>query len=154
MRDEDRTMTNRTPADRHQTLRLFRRTRGRFSRAGCLHEYRRRSRDGKCSNDYRLRHPIANQEADPLRSSFSSVMPVAACPRHSAPTSWDWHRHGSAKDRRDCGRRAGRHAERTGCGGLIPGSPGAACGGRRALRAELRCVATIPTTPERSRPLG
>jgi pilus assembly protein CpaD len=62
MRDEERTMTSRTP-DRHRTLRLLGALAGLSVVLGaCTH-----TDDGLTASvpdDYRLRHPIAIQEAD------------------------------------------------------------------------------------------
>jgi pilus assembly protein CpaD len=62
MRDEERTMTSRTP-DRHRTLRLLSALAGLSVVLGaCTH-----TDDGLTASvpdDYRLRHPIAIQEAD------------------------------------------------------------------------------------------
>jgi len=63
MRDEDRTMTSRTPVDRHRTLRLLSTLAGlSVVLAACTH-----TDDvvtASVPDDYRLRHPIAVQEAD------------------------------------------------------------------------------------------
>jgi pilus assembly protein CpaD len=63
MRDEERTMTSRTPVDRHRTLRLLSALAGLSVVLGaCTH-----TDDGLTASvpdDYRLRHPIAIQEAD------------------------------------------------------------------------------------------
>src|ERR1700692_4507432 len=62
MRDEERTMTKR-PVDRHRTLRLLSALAGLSAVLGaCTH-----ADDGLTASvpdDYRLRHPIAIQEAD------------------------------------------------------------------------------------------
>src|SRR6266581_7433183 len=63
MRDEDRTMTSRIPADRHRTLRLLGALAGASVALGAC------TNTGEVvtasvPNDYRLRHPIAIQEAD------------------------------------------------------------------------------------------
>jgi pilus assembly protein CpaD len=63
MRDEERTMTSRTPVDRRRTLRLLSALAGLSVVLGaCTH-----TDDGLTASvpdDYRLRHPIAIQEAD------------------------------------------------------------------------------------------
>src|SRR5882672_4472891 len=64
MRDEDRTMTNRTPADRHQTLRLFGALAVVSAALGACTNTGGEVVTASVPNDYRLRHPIANQEAD------------------------------------------------------------------------------------------
>src|SRR5258706_15263451 len=63
MRDEDRTMTYRTPADRYRTLRLLGALVGLSAALGAC------TTSGEVvtasvPDDYRLRHPIAIQEAD------------------------------------------------------------------------------------------
>src|SRR5882672_4435340 len=63
MRDEDRTMTNRTPVDRHRSLRLL----SAFvvlsvALGACTHTDEVVT--ASFPNDYRQRHPIAIQEAD------------------------------------------------------------------------------------------
>src|SRR5258708_39354319 len=63
MRDEDRTMTNRTPVDRHRSLRLL----SAFvvlsvALGACTHTDEVVT--ASVPNDYRQRHPIAIQEAD------------------------------------------------------------------------------------------
>src|SRR6266851_875775 len=63
MRDEDRTMTTRTPADRHRTLRRLGALAGVSVALGAC------TNTGEVvtasvPNDYRQRHPIAIQEAD------------------------------------------------------------------------------------------
>jgi pilus assembly protein CpaD len=63
MRDEDRTMTNRTPVDRHRTLRLLGALAGLSVALGaCTHTDDVLT--ASVPDDYRLRHPIAIQEAD------------------------------------------------------------------------------------------
>src|SRR5258707_725348 len=64
MRDEDRTMTNRTPADRHQTLRLFGALAVVSAALGACTYTGVEVVTASVPNDYRLRHPIAIQEAD------------------------------------------------------------------------------------------
>src|SRR3977135_3290395 len=63
MRDEDRTMTYRTPADRYRTLQLLGALVGLSAALGAC------TTSGEVvtasvPDDYRLRHPIAVQEAD------------------------------------------------------------------------------------------
>src|ERR1700675_4476059 len=63
MRDEDRTMTNRTPVDRDRTLRLLGALAGLSVALGaCTHTDDVLT--ASVPDDYRLRHPIAIQEAD------------------------------------------------------------------------------------------
>src|ERR1700675_65268 len=63
MRDEDRTMTNRTPVDRDRTLRLLGALAGLSVALGaCTHTDNEIT--ASVPDDYRLRHPIAIQEAD------------------------------------------------------------------------------------------
>src|SRR5882672_3056978 len=64
MRDEDRTMTNRTPADRHRTLRLFGALAVVSAALGACTNTGGEVVTASVPNDYRLRHPIAIQEAD------------------------------------------------------------------------------------------
>src|SRR6266481_9890305 len=64
MRDEDRTMTNRTPADRHQTLRLFGALAVVSAALGACTNTGGEVVTASVPNDYRLRHPIAIQEAN------------------------------------------------------------------------------------------
>src|SRR6267143_432118 len=64
MRDEDRTMTNRTPADRHQTLRLFGALAVVSAALGACTNTGGEVVTASVPNDYRQRHPIAIQEAD------------------------------------------------------------------------------------------
>src|SRR6266852_4111974 len=64
MRDEDRTMTNRTPADRHRTLRLFGALAVVSAALGACTNTGGEVVTASVPNDYRLRHPTAIQEAD------------------------------------------------------------------------------------------
>src|SRR6267142_2710652 len=64
MRDEDRTMTNRTPADRHQTLRLFGALAVVSAALGACTNTGGEVVTASVPDDYRQRHPIAIQEAD------------------------------------------------------------------------------------------
>jgi pilus assembly protein CpaD len=64
MRDEDRTMTNRTPVDRHQSLRLSSVFVGLSVALGACTGTTGEVVTASVPNDYRLRHPIAIQEAD------------------------------------------------------------------------------------------
>src|SRR6202790_4549309 len=64
MRDEDRTMTNRTPADRHRTLRLLGALAGLSVVLGACTNTGGEVVTASVPNDYRQRHPIAIQEAD------------------------------------------------------------------------------------------
>jgi pilus assembly protein CpaD len=64
MRDEDRTMTNRTPADRHRTLRLLGALAVVSAALGACTNTGGEVVTASVSNDYRQRHPIAIQEAD------------------------------------------------------------------------------------------
>src|SRR6266481_9242882 len=64
MRDEDRTMTNRTPADRHQTLRLFGALAVVSAALGACTNTGGEVVTASVPNDYRLRHPIAIQETE------------------------------------------------------------------------------------------
>src|SRR6266702_7074435 len=152
MRDEDRTMTSRTPADRHRTLRLLGALAGVSVALGAC------TNTGevvtaRVPNDYRLRHPIAIQEAD-----RSAVIFVG-------------HARGglSASQRADVIGLAQTWL-REGTGAIVADVPvdtpnaRAAADSLREVQAllaaagvpprELRCVATIRTTPERSRPSG
>jgi pilus assembly protein CpaD len=64
MRDEDRTMTNRTPVDRHRTLSLLSALVGlSVALSACTNTAGEVVTAG-VPDDYRLRHPIAIQEAD------------------------------------------------------------------------------------------
>jgi pilus assembly protein CpaD len=64
MRDEDRTMTYRTPVDRHRTLRLLGALAGLSVALGACVNTGGDVVTASVPNDYRLRHPIAIQEAD------------------------------------------------------------------------------------------
>jgi pilus assembly protein CpaD len=64
MRDEDRTMTNRTPVDRHRSLRLLSALVGLSVALGACTNTTGEAVTASVPNDYRLRHPIAIQEAD------------------------------------------------------------------------------------------
>src|ERR1700694_741895 len=64
MRDEDRTMTNRTPVDRHRSLRLLSAFVGLSVALGACTNTTGEVVTASAPNDYRLRHPIAIQEAD------------------------------------------------------------------------------------------
>src|SRR4030088_3701489 len=64
MRDEDRTMTNRTPVDRHRSLRLLSAFVGLSVALGACTNTTGEVVTASVPNDYRLRHPIAIQEAD------------------------------------------------------------------------------------------
>jgi pilus assembly protein CpaD len=64
MRGEDRTMTNRTPADRHRTLRLLGALAGLSVALGACTYTSEEVVTASVPDDYRLRHPIAIQEAD------------------------------------------------------------------------------------------
>jgi pilus assembly protein CpaD len=64
MRDEDRTMTYRTPVDRHRTLRLLGALAGLSVALGACVNTGEEVVTASVPNDYRLRHPIAIQEAD------------------------------------------------------------------------------------------
>jgi pilus assembly protein CpaD len=64
MRDEDRTMTNRTPADRHRTLRLLGALAVVSVALGACTNTGGEVVTASVPNDYHLRHPIAIQEAD------------------------------------------------------------------------------------------
>jgi pilus assembly protein CpaD len=64
MRDEDATMTNRTPIDRHRILRLLGALAGLSVVLGACTNSSGEVVTASVPNDYRLRHPIAIQEAD------------------------------------------------------------------------------------------
>jgi pilus assembly protein CpaD len=64
MRDEDRTMTNRTPVDRHRTLRLLSALAGISIALGACTFTDGEVVTASVPDDYRLRHPIAIHEAD------------------------------------------------------------------------------------------
>jgi pilus assembly protein CpaD len=63
MRDEDSTMTNRIPVDRYRTLRLLSAVAGLSVALGACNTSGEVV-TASVPNDYRLRHPIAVQEAD------------------------------------------------------------------------------------------
>ena len=64
MRDEETTMTNRTPADRHRTLRLLSALAGLSAALGACTNTTGDVVTASVPVDYRLRHPIAIQEAN------------------------------------------------------------------------------------------
>src|SRR3979490_2278404 len=64
MRDEDRTMTNRTPVDRYRTPRLLSALAGLSVALGACNSTSGEVVTASVPNDYRQRHPIAIQEAD------------------------------------------------------------------------------------------
>src|SRR3954468_25058037 len=64
MRDEDRTMTSRAPIDCLQTLRLLCALIGLSAVLGACTSTGGEVVTASVPNDYRLRHPIAIQEAD------------------------------------------------------------------------------------------
>src|SRR3981189_1603763 len=64
MGDEDRAMTNRTPVDRHRSLRLLSAFVGLSVALGACTSTTGEVVTASVPNDYRLRHPIAIQEAD------------------------------------------------------------------------------------------
>jgi pilus assembly protein CpaD len=64
MGDEDRTMTNRTPVDRHRSLRLLSALVGLSVALGACTNTTGEVVTASVPNDYRQRHPIAIQEAD------------------------------------------------------------------------------------------
>src|SRR5450432_2774268 len=64
IRDEDSTMTNRTPADRYRTLRLLGALLGLSAALGACAKSGGEVVTASVPDDYRLRHPIAIQEAD------------------------------------------------------------------------------------------
>src|SRR6202165_4567573 len=64
MRDEDRTMTNRTTADRHRTVRRLGALAGLSVVLGACTNTGGEVVTASVPNDYRQRHPIAIQEAD------------------------------------------------------------------------------------------
>src|ERR1700732_2384174 len=64
MRDEDRTMTSMTPADRHRTLRNLGALVGLSVALGACNYTGGELVTASVPEDYRLRHPIAVQEAD------------------------------------------------------------------------------------------
>jgi pilus assembly protein CpaD len=63
MRDEDRTMTNRTPVDRRRTLRLLGALAGLSVALGACTNTSGEVVSASVPDDYRLRHPIAIEEA-------------------------------------------------------------------------------------------
>jgi pilus assembly protein CpaD len=63
MRDEDRTMTNRTPVDRYKALRLLGALAGLSVVLGACNTTTENV-TASVPDDYRLRHPIAVEEAD------------------------------------------------------------------------------------------
>jgi pilus assembly protein CpaD len=64
MRDEDGTMTNRTPVNRHRPLRLLGVLVGLSAALGACTYTGEEVVTASVPNDYRLRHPIAVQEAN------------------------------------------------------------------------------------------
>ena len=64
MRDEDRTMTNRTPVDRHRTLSLLSALVGLSAVLSACTNTGGEGVTASVPGDYRLRHPIAINEAD------------------------------------------------------------------------------------------
>jgi pilus assembly protein CpaD len=64
MRDEDRTMANSIPVDRHRALRLFGALAGLSVALGACTYSSGEVVTASVPDDYRLRHPIAIQEAD------------------------------------------------------------------------------------------
>jgi pilus assembly protein CpaD len=64
MRDEDKTMTNRTSVDRHRSLRLLGALAGLSAALGACTFTGEEVVTASVPNDYRLRHPIAVQEAN------------------------------------------------------------------------------------------
>jgi pilus assembly protein CpaD len=64
MRDEDRTMTNRIPVDRHRTLRLLGALAGLSVVLGACTYTGAEVVTASVPDDYRLRHPIAIEEAN------------------------------------------------------------------------------------------
>ncbi len=64
MRDGDRTMTKRTPADRHRTLRLLGALVGLSTALGACSNTGGEIVTASVPDDYRQRHPIAIQEGD------------------------------------------------------------------------------------------
>src|SRR3977135_2980226 len=64
MRDEDRTMINRTPVDRHRSLRLLSAFVGLSVALGACTNTTGEVVTASVPNDYRLRHPIGIREAD------------------------------------------------------------------------------------------
>src|SRR3979490_1209724 len=70
MRDEERTMTNRTPGDRHRSLRLLSAFVGLSVALGACTSTTGEAVTASVPNDNRLRHPIAIQEAERSGVSF------------------------------------------------------------------------------------
>jgi pilus assembly protein CpaD len=64
MRDEDRTMTNTTPVDRHRTLRLLGALVGLSAALGACTYTNTEVVTASVPDDYRARHPIAIEEAN------------------------------------------------------------------------------------------
>src|ERR1700722_8816614 len=64
MRDEDETMKIRTPVDRHRTVRLLSALAGLSVALGACTYTSEEVATASVPDDYRLRHPIAIQEAD------------------------------------------------------------------------------------------
>jgi len=131
MRGEDGTMTNRTHLDHYRALRLLCALVG-LPATLCACSAGPEIVTASLPNDYRLRHPIAIEEAKPVdrpfrRSWTRRPVRVTTHRRHGAGPGL-----GSRGNRRDRGRCAGGHAERTGCGDGFPGSKELAGGRRRA----------------------
>src|SRR5258706_3306433 len=64
MRDEDRTMTNTTPVDRHRTLHLLGVLVGLSAALGACTYTNTEIVTASVPDDYRARHPIAIEEAN------------------------------------------------------------------------------------------
>ena len=133
MRDEDSTMTNRTPRRSPSSPAPAERARWPFGRAGGVHLYRQGSRDRERSR----RLPPASSDRDrgsqPLDRDLRRSWRAAACPLRNAPTSWDWRR---SWVREGTGAIVADVPVDTpnarAAASYLPGSPGAACGRRRA----------------------
>jgi pilus assembly protein CpaD len=121
-------MTNRTSVGRHRTLCLMGALVGLSITLGACTDSTGEIVTARIPEDYRLRHPIAIQEAD------RSVVVFVGHARGGL----------SASQRADViGLARIWVSERTGCGERIRGNPGAACGGRRASTRNY--IASLPS---------
>ena len=129
-------MTTRTPIDRSTDLAPAGRPARPFGGAGAC----TLPSDEIVTASVPDRLPPASSDRDSpkptARSSFSSVMPAAACPRRNAPTSWDWRRPGS----------------REGTGAIVADVPVDTPNARAAAASfrEIRSVLTAGGVPSRA----
>ena len=100
--------------------------------------------------DYRLRHPIAIEEANHSIVVFVGQGARRAFRRTARRRDGPGRGLATRGNRRDQRRRAGRHPQRAGGRGFVPGNPGAARGRRRAAARARRA----PLSPGRSAPHG